>query len=528
MKYTVTGAQMKQIDRDTIERIGIPSLVLMERAALAVADEVTRRVKAPAPVLAVCGGGNNGADGIAAGRILQSRGYEVTLCMVGNLDHATEENLLQQRIARELGMRFMEAGELRNSIAAGDASVRGTDGFRIIIDAIFGIGLRREVGGSYRELIAALRALAADTAAEVIAVDVPSGINADTGQVMGMALPATVTVTFGWEKTGLLLYPGRSFAGIVRTADIGFFSQSLERIGYDCRMLTDDDLSGIAKRRADGNKGTFGKLLIVAGSAGMSGAAYLSALAAYRCGVGLVRLLTVPENRVVLQTQLPEAIVSVYEPERIGQETDFIEEQCRLADAIVLGPGLGQEPYVETLVEIVLAHAYVPIVLDADALNIISVSSHLTRYFTENIVVTPHIGEMARLTGLTVEEIKADALYTARDFAANNGVVCILKDAATVIADKNGETYVNTSGCSAMAKGGSGDVLSGVIGALLARENAGGAGTDILQLAACGVYLHGRAGERAAAVSGVHGVLAHEIADHLSDEGTDGHGRNER
>lgn len=518
MKYIVTGNQMKQIDQDTILRIGIPSLVLMERASLAVAEAVEElaassetdmtqrgmqlsgRERAKKRILCVCGTGNNGADGIAAGRILHGRGYDVTVLLAGNQEHATPENRQQQQIAAKLNVSVVSASDF----IPGD--------YDVIVDAIFGIGLGRNVEGSYKELIDRLSEL---DRASVVAVDIPSGIHSGTGAVMGTALAADVTVTFGYCKNGLVLYPGKSYAGKVIIADIGFSDISLERAGWDCRMLEQDDLSKLPERSADGNKGTFGRVLVIAGSEGMSGAAYFSALAAYRMGAGLVKILTVPGNRVILQTQLPEAMVAVYDPQmaEINEESfrDEIEKQCDWADAIVMGPGLGREPYVETLVESVLSHAYVPIVLDADGLNTVAEHPGLTRYFTENIIVTPHMGEMARLTGKTVAELKADAVSAARAYSSKTGAVCVMKDAATVIADKDGEVYVNGSGCSAMAKGGSGDVLTGVIGALLAQ------GMDIGAAAVYGVYLHGLAGERAACRQNSRSLLAHEIADALQE-----------
>lgn len=528
MKYSVTGSQAKAIDRDTIERIGIPSAVLMERAALAVADEVCRRVpaggRAPGKVSIpeqngdagrdgvletgsvsvwiACGTGNNGADGIAAGRILKERGYDVTVLLAGNPDRATPEHRLQQQIAEQLGVFMVPAEDFGFPEGACD----------VLIDALFGIGLAREITGAYRELI---ERLSCQKQAIVFAVDIPSGIHADTGAVLGAALRADVTVTFGFCKNGLVLYPGRSYAGEVETADIGFSMQSLKRAGWDGILLELSDLAALPARRADGNKGTFGKVLLIAGSAGMCGAAYLSALAAYRCGAGLVKILTVPENRPILLSQLPEAIVTVYDPRWTETNPDrleaLIQDQCDWADVIVMGPGLGQEPYVEKLVETVLSRAYVPMVLDADGLNTVAAHPHLRQYFTENIIITPHIGEMARLTGTLAAEIKEAPIETARSYSAAMGITCVMKDAATVTADKDGSVYINTSGCSAMAKAGSGDVLTGVIAGLLAQ------GMDVTPAAAWGVYLHGRAGEAAAETKGSRSILAHEIADHLFD-----------
>lgn len=508
MNYTVTGSQMKEIDRDTMDRIGIPSEVLMERAALALADAASKG-KRPEDtrILIVCGGGNNGGDGIAAGRILHGRGYCTTVVLAGNSAQESREHRMQREIAERLGVPMIQLGNSKLD------EVLGTGVWDVIVDALFGIGLRRPIEGVYADLILALKEKQVQWGAKVVAADIPSGIHADTGEIMGVCLSADVTVTFGYGKTGLFLYPGKAYCGEVITADIGFAEESLRKAGWDGQMLEREDLRNLPERRAEGNKGSFGKVLIIAGSPGMSGASYLSALAAYRTGAGLVKILTVPENRGILQVQLPEAIVETYDTERVlpgGDFEEFLQNQCAWADVIVIGPGLGREPYVEDLAEMVFSHAYVPVILDADGLNTVADHPHLTRYFTENIIITPHMGEMARLTEISVQELKENPLQAARDYSSRHGVVCVMKDAVTITVEKDGTAYINHSGCSAMAKAGSGDVLTGVIAGLLAR------GMECAEGAAYGVYLHGLAGEAASEALGKNSLLAHDIADHLS------------
>ncbi len=505
MNYAVTAQQMKAIDQNTINTIGIPSMVLMERAALAVAEAAQqmaaeRGTGKKTRILSVCGTGNNGADGVAAARILQGRGYEVSLLFVGNPEHDSEEMKAQKRIAEHLNIPQSRASEYRDAPCG------------IILDAVFGIGLGREIGGEYRSVLEKLESVRGQYGAGIIAVDTPSGIHGTTGEVMGIALEADVTVTFGYPKTGLLLYPGKRYAGRLVVADIGFPDASLLKSGWDAKVLTPEDLSWLPKRRPDGNKGTFGKVLVIAGSRGMSGAAYFSALGAYRTGAGLVKILTVPENRQILQTQLPEAIISCYDPEQEETMQNILEKECAWADVIVAGPGLGQEAYTEYLLETVLSDAYVPVVLDADGLNCVASHPYLTRYFTENIIITPHMGEMSRLTCVPVADLKKDPLGEARAYSARYGTVCVLKDAVTVVADKDGGAWINRSGCSALAKGGSGDVLTGVIAGLLAR------GMECTEAAAFGVYVHGLAGEHAAAVFGENSVLAADLANSILKE----------
>lgn len=591
MRYLVSGSQMKQIDRYTIEKIGIPSMVLMERAALAVAEEtMTRALKmdfglcperknyaacadnsnsdrwtankksavwlaneepatmpsnekpaawssaenpTPLPVpekpaicpstqnpasrskspnggmrpdqiWAVCGTGNNGADGIAAARMLHLKGYQVTVLLCGNQDHGTEEYHRQLSIAMALKVPV---------IGYEDFIPGRCD---IIIDGLFGVGLDRNITGEYAKVIEMLESR---HAREVIAIDIPSGIHSDTGAVMGIGLKATVTVTFGYEKLGTVLYPGKSYSGQVKIAEIGFpevsYLNSLDRGENHLRQYYTYGIEDIARmpvRPSYANKGTFGKVLVVAGSKSMSGAAYLSALAAYRMGAGLVKIFTVEENRSILQQQLPEAIMETYEPyDTWDRAKEQVRNACEWADVIVLGPGMGRDSYVEELVKEVLVYAYVPIIIDADGLNAIAANENLTQYYTENIIITPHIGEMARLTGTDVEEIKKNLIETAAAYSIRYGITCVLKDAVTVVAEKDGQIYLNTSGSSAMAKAGSGDVLTGAIAGLLVQGKENWDGTIL------GVYLHGLAGDRCRKRLGTHGLLARELANELTN-----------
>ena len=518
MRTLVTGKQMKAIDAYTIQQVGVPSLVLMERAALCVAQTAKELWEKGDSIWAVCGPGNNGADGVAAARMLHLEGYPVRIFLVGNTEKGTEEFRIQLRIARNVGLvpsPWQEGKEGRCDL---------------LIDAVFGVGLSRPIEGEYRQC---MEMLAAKSVRCTLGVDVPSGIHGDTGAVMGLALKADVTVTFGWEKTGTALYPGRGYGGRVEVKNIGFPVQALEAVrdaepGLGAGFAVtcgDEDLGRIPRRPAYSNKGTFGRVLIVAGSRNMCGAAYLSALAAYRTGAGLVKVLTVEENRQILQERLPEAIIDTYTPDQLMEGRQefkkMIEAQMEWADVVVLGPGLGTGPYVEYLVEDILTSAFVPVLIDADGLNSIAGHPYLTSYYTENIIVTPHLGEMARLTGESVAAIQGNLAGTALEYAGRYGLTCVLKDAATVVAGRDGNLYINSSGNSAMAKAGAGDVLTGIIAGLIAI------GMEEEEAARMGVYLHGRAGDRAVLNRGCHSLLASELADavggvmdfHMSENG---------
>lgn len=507
MRHLVTGSQMKAIDRYTIETIGIPSLVLMERAAAAVAETVQREYEGlfgknnkiqPGTIWAVCGTGNNGADGIAAARMLHNKGYQVTVILVGDQSRATEEFRLQKEIGDRLGLPML--------LWAGEFSGKCD----ILIDAVFGVGLTRPVEGEYLEILEAMNSCGA---ACVVSVDMPSGIHSDNGRLMGKAVKADVTVTFGYQKIGSVLYPGKEYCGRTEIVDIGFPPVSLKQAGQTAYTYGPEDMARIPHRQPYSNKGTFGKILIVAGSVDMCGAAYLSGLAAYRMGAGLVKIMTVEENRQMLQQLLPEAILSSYDCMQVIEQPESfrqkVEDECAWADVIVLGPGIGRAPYAEKLVQEFMMNAYVPMVIDADGLNIIAEREELTQYFTENIIITPHLGEMARLTGLSIPEIRSDLIGTAADYSGRYGIQCVLKDAVTVVTGREGQCYINSSGNSSMAKAGSGDVLTGVIAGLL------GLGVEIWDAAVLGVYLHGAAGDRGRQTYGQHGMLARDLAEEI-------------
>ncbi len=482
---------MQELEYDSMITIGIPSLVLMERAALAVVDCVVGNVDKSAYISVVCGKGNNGADGIAVARMLHQQGYLVEVVTIGDRTKATKEYEVQEKIAERIGVLSVEWHSWMSK----------EEGW--VIDGIFGIGLKRDVQGEYRELIEKMQGR------RVISIDIPSGISADTGEVLGCGVRASHTVTFGYGKRGLYLNQGRSYAGEVHIADIGFHSGSIQTVeGVQAKIIEEKDLSVIPKRKEDGNKGTYGRLLIVAGSVGMSGAAYLCALAAYRMGAGLVKVLTVEENRGILQMQLPEAIVKGYT--KLDMKA-VVEAECEWASAIVMGPGLGQEAYVKELVEIVLQKGQqkkCPMILDSDALNTIAHYPILQAYYGPHIVITPHMKEMSRLTQRRIAELKKDGITFAMKYSRENQVVCLLKDSVSVITD-NKNLYLTLSGNSALAKGGTGDVLAGVVGGLICL------GMDVIEAAAYGSYLHGRAGTLASKVRGKHGVLASDLTEYL-------------
>ncbi len=493
MRRCLSAQQMQEVEARIIQQQGFPSLILMEHAALAVYKEVVRHITKDTIVWCVCGCGNNGADGLVVARLLHQDAYEVKVVLVGHQSKATEEFYIQKNMVEQLEIPLFTMNEF------------DPDSNECIIDGIFGIGLARAVAGEYKEVIGRINE--ADCQ-EVIAIDLPSGLCATTGQVLGCAVKATRTVTFEYEKLGLYLGRGKLYTGKVFTAKIGFPRgervQMLCEFGQDTEVmiLEQTDCENIPRRNALANKGTYGKLLIVAGSGGMCGAAYLSALAAYRTGAGLVKIYTARENCSILQMQLPEAIVEGYD-EDVSEEA--IAAVYQWATTMVIGPGLGRGEVSKRLVEVALKRTTVPMVVDSDALNTISEDISLEKQYRDNIIITPHMKEMSRLTGDSIEDIKQSPIQYAREYSEKNRVICLLKDATSVITDGRDQTYLNINGTSALAKGGTGDVLTGIVAGLLCI------GMIPVQAAAYGAYLHAEAGIKANEEYSEHGVIASDL-----------------
>jgi len=509
MKYVLDSRQMKKVEDLTINKFGIPSLVLMERAALGVAELVERKSSKNDKIVSVCGSGNNGADGIAAARILGEKGFDVTILMVGV---GTSEGELQLSIAKKSGIKIRKY--TRNKIKLNE--------YNLIIDAIFGIGLSRNVEGRYSDLVSAVN----DSKAKVVSVDIPSGINATTGQIMGNAVKADYTVTFGYKKTGLLLYPGTDYSGKIKVVDIGIPKAIIQKIENKAFIFTNDDLNLIPKRIKNSNKGMYGKVLVISGSEYIGGAACLAGLSAYRSGAGLVKVLTHENNRDAILKTVPEALISTYNSSYgMEQIEQIIANELEWASCIIIGPGISKSKIAVMLTKYVIGNSKVPTIIDADALNImadmISDTGVEKMAFTSDdgaaFIVTPHIGEMERISGFEKQTIKSDPIkyagafvaYLSKTYALNLPIICIMKDARTIVRDSNGNTYINTSGNSGMAKGGSGDVLTGVIAGLVSNK------MSYFDAACMGVYIHGLAGDESASNKGEYGMKAGDIIDNI-------------
>ena len=484
-----TGKEKKAIDRYAIETLQVPSLSLMERAAMAVAREVKK--EAPKSVICVCGSGNNGGDGIAVARLLRNEGIDAEAIMIGRIDAATPEVLVQWEQAKECEVNLY--AEL-----AGREIADFLSSYDLIVDAVFGIGLSREVNGSYAAWIEAMDA----AGAPVIAVDIPSGIDAATGKVLGCAVHAKKTVTFGTSLIGLTVYPECLYAGQIVVEDI-FPEEAMQTVRSQVYAASEEDFAWLPKRKAYSNKGTYGRVLVVAGSKESAGCAYLAAKAAYRMGAGLVKVLTHEVNRTIVGTLVPEALLSVYDDQA---EAASLRSAFAWADAIVIGPGIGKTNFAAKLLTLALLEKK-PTVVDADAIHLLK---ERQEGIPANVILTPHVKEMADFLGISVREVAEDVRGVCERTAAENAGILVLKDARTFVSDTE-MVYINTSGNDGMATGGSGDVLAGMIGGLLAQK------AEPMKAACLGVYLHGLAGDAAAKKRSRYAMLAGDLIDGIGD-----------
>ena len=488
MIYLPTGEQMRRADLYTIEEIGVPSMVLMERAALEVVRCMEEEQLDFRKVLVICGSGNNGGDGYAIARLLHLKGHDVTIFFAGNSQKRSEENAQQAKIAAHYEIPVITNLD--------------TEEYSVIIDALFGTGLKREVTGHYREVLCSVNQMAG----KKVAVDLPSGIHDTTGARMGIAFCADLTVAIAFPKRGLFLQEGNVCAGKILTGDIGIssetFSEGTVTFGYEKQDL----FLGFPKRKKNSHKGSYGKVLMIAGSKGMSGAAYLSAKAAYAVGAGLVQIYTHEENRVILQQLLPEVIITTYDT----FDSEQLEKLIQWADLIGIGCGLGKSDTAERVMQYTLKRALVPCVVDADGINILSKHMEWIEETNALIVLTPHMKEMSRMLQCSVKELIEQRMEKLHAFVERYKVVCVLKDARTLVAKEHQNTYLNLSGNAAMAKAGSGDVLAGVIVGILAQQ------CEPYTSACLGVFLHGLAGDMARDKKGAYSVLASDLVAEIS------------
>lgn len=534
----LTATEARAVDREAIETFGIPSLVLMEHAARAVAEAVlevlateggaTERrgsvgmASAGTPggmasrgtasvggttggrTVVITGAGNNGGDGYAVARLLHCAGRQVRVVAVASPDSLSGDAATQASIWSRLG---------GSTSPFSPSSLEGERRGDVIVDALLGTGLSRPPEGAYAEAIEAMNR-ARSQGATVVSVDLPSGLSADTGRAPGSVVRADRTVTFGTLKRGLVLHPGADWAGELEVADISIPPDVLRAISPTVRLLEEEPLRRLLPmHQADSHKGSYGHVLVVAGSDGKTGAAALSARAALVGGAGLVTVASRPVGIAPILSHAMELMGQPLPgsgPLGDGDEEALVEASQKKA-AILVGPGIPRGSGTASLLGKWMAKVRLPFVLDADALNALAGHTDCLKRAQGDVVITPHPGEMARLVGCSIEEVQADRIDLARAFAEAHGCTVILKGARTVVASAGGDVAICPTGNPGMATAGSGDVLGGLVAALLARGMSPWDGARVA------VYAHGLAGDRMVARRGLSGLVAGDLLEGITE-----------
>jgi NAD(P)H-hydrate epimerase len=495
----VGSAEMREIDRAAIQDFGIPSLTLMDRAGRGVADAAAELAGPRGRVVVVCGGGNNGGDGYVAARLLRAAGRDArVMALVPSRSLSADARAVREQ-AERAGVPIDDGVLAPLAAGVGD----------VVVDAIFGTGLTRPPEGPFAAAIAALEA-ARVAGARVLAVDVPSGLSADTGRPLGPCVTADRTVTFAFQKRGLAVYPGLALAGEVTVVDIGIPPEAALRVPISCELLTGQDARVLVPPRSpEAHKGSSGRLLVVAGSPGKTGAAHLALTGALRGGVGLVTLAARPEVLPFALAGRPEAMsLAIPGDGPLGRaDLAVLLAAAREADALAVGPGIPRGPETGEVLRALLSRAGKPAVVDADGLNALADDPFLLAGLGVPLLLTPHPGEMARLCGTSTAAVQADRIGIAAAKAADWKATVLLKGARTVVAAPEAPPAIIPTGNPGLATGGTGDVLTGLCGALLAG------GLPPFAAGRVGAWVHGRAGDLAAARFGERGLVAGDLGE---------------
>jgi len=506
----LNAEQMREADRFTIEDIGIPSLVLMENAGRQVvaALEAAYESALNGRVAVLCGRGNNGGDGFVVARTLLQRGVDASVFVVGAVTDVRGDARTNLDILGRLGVTVVELGDEQSWELHFSEISKCT----LIVDAIFGTGLRSALDGMLVTIVADINA----SGIPIVSIDLPSGLSADTPHLIGDCIDASMTVTLATPKLPLVLPPGEAHAGDVVIADIGIPQDVIDGLeGRHVELLTPEQLRELIEpRAADSHKGDYGRVTIVAGSRGKTGAAHLAASAALRSGAGLVTVATPASCLSIVASMAPEFMTEPLPESKDGVVTaQAVERVLELShDVVACGPGLGRGQGVAEFVRALLDRCTVPLVLDADAITVLAADpGRLVGREERDVIITPHPGEMARLIGSSVEDVQANRIEVAADFAATRHVYVVLKGHRTIIATPDGRVYINPTGNPGMATGGTGDTLTGMIAAWLAQL------LDAEAACRLAVFLHGAAGDLAEAEEGQVGMVASDVIAHLGE-----------
>jgi hydroxyethylthiazole kinase-like uncharacterized protein yjeF len=502
----ISAESMRTAERLTIENYAVPGLVLMEAAGRNCAEVILSEFgcEKGRNAVVIAGKGNNGGDGYVVARYLAERGWKVRVFVLARREEIGGDAKTNLDVLDKDVVAFCpDAGEL----AMHSDLLRSAD---VIVDAIFGIGLRSEVTGVHADAID----LVNSAPGRVVAVDIPSGVDSTTGRILGVAVRADMTVTFAFAKTGHILYPGAEYTGRLKIVEIGLPEEAAAAVdGFE--FLDEAAVRPLArKRERNSHKGDYGHCLILAGSSGKTGAASLAANSAVRTGSGLVTLAVPASLNPILEVKTTEAMTLPLEDFGNGWLSGDLSVRVESAldgkDSVAVGPGIGRNPETARLVRRLVEEVEIPMVIDADGLNAVSEDvSVLLRRKSGDVVLTPHPGEMSRLSGMSIADIEADRIAAARNFAEKYGVHLVLKGVRTVVAASDGRVAVNGSGNPGMASGGMGDVLTGIIVSLLGQSYTA---YDACRL---GVFIHGLAADLVAEEKGEAGICATDVQEHL-------------
>ncbi|MDY3972075.1 MAG: NAD(P)H-hydrate dehydratase [Clostridia bacterium] len=499
------ASQMRAVDKAASEIGGIPSIVLMENAAIACVNELKKDFgELTGKRIAVfCGKGNNGGDGFAIARHLRNMDAEVSVYLVCGNEFKGDAKI-NFDIIKKMNVNIDVVSDTENL----KYIIRSND---IIIDAIYGTGIHGTVGGISYDVINEIN----ENSKYTMAVDVPSGINSDSGEICGICIRADKTVTFAAYKVGMLMFPAADYTGKVTVADISIPDYILEGQSISINV-TDEEFvrANFPVRENNSQKGDYGKVLVIAGSVGMTGAAYLSSQSAVTAGSGLVTLAIPAGLNGAMEAKTTEVMTLPVEDINGHISSDAAEkilERTDMADAVLIGPGLGRSSDAARVLKSVLSHSKVPVIIDADGINAASRDMDILSDCTCPVIFTPHAVEMSRLTGLDRDYIEENRLVASKEFAEEYGVTVILKGHHTIVTASDGEQYINITGNPGLATGGSGDVLAGITASLAAR------GINETAAAAMAVYIHGKAGDIAKDKYGMESVTASLVMESIPD-----------
>jgi len=509
--YLVTAAEIQQMDGETIRSFGIPGRVLMENAGRGVTRVLFDKFPATAGrrLAVLAGRGNNGGDGFVVARYAAQRGLAVAVYLLATAGRVTGDARANLDLLGPLEVPVVEIPDGQSLMERKTAMAHHD----IWVDAVFGTGLNSDIRGHYRDAIDLINGFDRP----VLAVDIPSGVNADNGQICGTCIRADATVTFAFPKIGHTVFPGRQYTGSLEIIDIGIPPHIADTVAPRQRLTTPADVTGsLVRRTPDAHKGDTGHLLVIAGSTGKTGAAVMTCEAAMRTGAGLVSLGAPRSLNAVLETMLVEVMTAPLPETGEGALSQKAGDQIELLlpgkRCLAIGPGLGPADETGQLVRQLLRQCKIPMVIDADALNHIAGERALFEKLKAPAVLTPHPGEMARLTGLSTARVQRDRVSCAREFAVATGTIVVLKGAGTIIATADGHIHVNPTGNPGMASGGMGDVLTGIIAGFIAQ------GISPEMAAVTGVYLHGAAADALASAGTPTGYLASEIMEQIPEQ----------